>query len=141
MTTVDVLYHPWHMSMRKARELCYTGDSVTGKEAVELGWANRAFPVDDLADATESMAERIANIAPDMVQMSKRGLNRAYEVMGIRTALAVGADIQALSTFRDSAGEFGRIAQSKGLKAALDWRDGPFQDYGAGKTRPSAPKS
>ena len=87
------------------------------------------------------MGERIANIAPDMVMMSKRGLNRAYEVMGFRTALQVGADIQALSTFRKSAGEFGRIAQEKGLKAALDWRDGPFQDYGAAKKRPSTPKS
>ena len=141
MTTVDVLYHPWHMSMRKARELTYTGDSVTGAEAVELGWANRAFPVDDLAAETEAFAERIANIAPDMVQMSKRGINRAYEVMGIRTALAVGADIQALSTYRNSAGEFGAIAREKGLKAALDWRDGPFQDYGASKTRPSAPSA
>ena len=139
MTTVDVLYHPWHMSMRKARELCYTGDSVTGKEAAELGWANCALPVDQLAEETERMAERIANIPGDMVQMSKRGLNRAYEVMGIRTALAVGADIQALSTYRDSAGEFGRIAQEKGLKAALDWRDGPFADYGASKVRPTAP--
>ena len=88
MTTVDILYHPWHMGMRKARELCYTGDSVTGLEAVELGWANRAFPVEQLAEETEKMGERIANIAPDMVQMSKRGLNRAYEVMGFRTALA-----------------------------------------------------
>ena len=86
------------------------------------------------------MGERIANIAPDMVMMSKRGLNRAYEVMGFRTALQVGADIQALSTFRKSAGEFGRIAQEKGLKAALDWRDGPFQDYGAAQGSDPPPR-
>jgi len=139
MTTVDILYHPWHMGMRKARELLYTGDSVTGLEAVELGWANKAYPVDQLAEETEKMGERIANIAPDMIQMSKRGLNRAYEVMGFRTALQVGADIQALSTYRPSAGDFGRIAREKGLKAALDWRDGPFQDYGAAKSRPASP--
>ena len=113
---------------------------MTGAEAVELGWANRCFAVDELGAATEAFAERIANIEPDMVQMSKRGINRAYEVMGIRTALAVGADIQALSTYRGSAGNFGVIAREKGLKAALNWRDGPFQDYGAAKTRPSAPK-
>ncbi len=39
MTTVDVLFHPWHMPQKKARELLYTGDSLTGKEAVEVGWA------------------------------------------------------------------------------------------------------
>src|SRR5687768_163328 len=89
MTSVDLVYHPWHMPMRKARELLYTGDSITGKEAVEIGWANRAYPLEQLTEETERFAERIANIESDMLAMSKRGINRAYEVMGIRTALAV----------------------------------------------------
>jgi enoyl-CoA hydratase len=131
MTSVDIIYHPWHMHQRKVRELLYTGDSVTGKEAVELGWANRAYPVDQLAEATEAFAERIANIDSALLQMTKRQINRAYEIMGIRTALAVGGDIQELSRVRPGGGEFGRIAREKGLKAALDWRDGPFGDYGS----------
>ncbi|GBD24298.1 Putative enoyl-CoA hydratase EchA13 [bacterium HR29] len=131
MTSVDILYHPWHMHQRKVRELLYTGDSVTGKEAVELGWANRAYPIDQLAEATEAFAERIANIDSALLQMTKRQINRAYEIMGIRTALAVGGDIQELSRVRPGGGEFGRIAREKGLKAALDWRDGPFGDYGS----------
>jgi hypothetical protein len=52
----------------------------------------------------------------------------------------VGADIQALSAVRPGGGEFGRIAREKGLKAALDWRDSPFGDYGtapADTPRPS----
>ncbi len=141
MTSVDILYHPWHMHQRKVRELLYTGDSVTGKEAVELGWANRAYPIDQLAEATEAFAERIANIDSALLQMTKRQINRAYEIMGIRTALAVGADIQELSRVRPGGGEFGRIAREKGLKAALDWRDGPFGDYGsapADAPRPAA---
>jgi enoyl-CoA hydratase len=136
MTSADLVYHPWHMSMRKARELLYTGDSVTGKEAVQLGWANRAYPAERLSKETERFAERIANIESDLLAMNKRGVNRAYEVMGIRTALASGADIQALSTFRPSGQEFGKIAREKGLKAALEWRDGPFADY---RTDPNKP--
>jgi enoyl-CoA hydratase len=60
MTPVDIIYHPWHMHQKKVRELLYTGDSVTGTEAVEIGWANRAVPIDKLAAATEAFAERIA---------------------------------------------------------------------------------
>lgn len=131
MSTPDLVYHPWHMPMRKARELLYTGDSVTGKEAVEIGWANRAYPADRLAEETERFARRIANIESDMLLMLKRAVNRAYEIMGFRAALQVGADIQALSTYRPSGGEFARISREQGLKAALDWRDGPFGDYGA----------
>ncbi len=130
MTSVDILYHPWQMHQKKVRELLYTGDSLTGLEAVEVGWANRAVPVDKLCETTEKFAERIANIDGPMLTMTKRQVNRTYEIMGIRTALAAGADIQALSAVRPGGGEFGKIAREKGLKAALDWRDGPFNDYG-----------
>ena len=130
MTSVDILYHPWQMHQKKVRELLYTGDSLTGLEAVEVGWANKAVPVDKLCETTEKFAERIANIDGPMLTMTKRQVNRTYEIMGIRTALAAGADIQALSAVRPGGGEFGKIAREKGLKAALDWRDGPFNDYG-----------
>ena len=130
MTSVDILYHPWQMHQKKVRELLYTGDSLTGLEAVEVGWANKAVPVDKLCETTEKFAERIANIDGPMLTMTKRQVNRTYEIMGIRTALAAGADIQALSAVRPGGGEFGKIAREKGLKAALDWRDGPLNDYG-----------
>lgn len=138
MTPVDIIYHPWHMHQRKVRELLYTGDSVTGKEAVELGWANRAVPIEQLCEVTEAFAERIANVDGPMLQMTKRQINRVYEIMGIRTSLAVGGDIQELGRVRPGGEQFGRIAREKGLKAALDWRDGPFEDYGSAP--PSAAK-
>jgi enoyl-CoA hydratase len=138
MTPVDIIYHPWHMHQRKVRELLYTGDSVTGKEAVAIGWANRAYPVDQLAEKTEAFAERIANIDSAMLQMTKRQVNRVYEVMGFRTSLQVGGDLQELGRTRPGGGDFGKIAREKGLKAALDWRDGPFADYGS--TPPDAPR-
>ena len=42
----DMHFHPWFLGMRKAMEMMLTGDSITGVEAVELGWANAAFPAD-----------------------------------------------------------------------------------------------
>jgi enoyl-CoA hydratase len=140
MTPVDIIYHPWNMHMKKARELLYTGNSVTGKEAAEIGWANYAFPIDQLAEKTEAFAERIALVDSPMLQMSKRQVNRVYEIMGFRTSLQVGGDIQELGRVRPGGEMFGTVAREKGLKAALDWRDGPFQDYGsapAGSPKPS----
>jgi enoyl-CoA hydratase len=140
MTPVDIIYHPWHMHQKKARELLYTGNSVTGKEAVEIGWANYAYPVDQLQAKTEAFAERIANIDGPMLQMTKRQINRVYEIMGFRTSLQVGGDLQELGRARPGGEMFGKIAREKGLKAALDWRDSPFNDYGsapASATKPS----
>jgi enoyl-CoA hydratase len=101
---------------------------MTGEEAERWGWANRAVAQDELAEATTAFAERLALIDREMLMYSKRGINRAYEIMGIRTALEVGTDIQALSSARPLGGVFAAISRKHGLKEALEWRDGPFGD-------------
>jgi enoyl-CoA hydratase len=128
MTTPDMMWMPWLLPMSKAREFAYLGDSMSGAEAAQWGWATRAVPQEDLAATVEWYGKRLALIDRDMLFYSKRAVNRAYEVMGIRTAIEVGADIQALSAVRPTGGMFGKISRNYGLKEALDWRDGPFGD-------------
>ncbi|MCY3839598.1 MAG: hypothetical protein OXH09_13275, partial [Gammaproteobacteria bacterium] len=65
----------------------------------------------------------------EMLMYSKRAVNRQYETMGIRDGLHSGTEIQALSSARDAASEWGRRVREDGLKAALEWRDGPFRDF------------
>ncbi len=132
MTTMDMMWAPWHLPMAKAREMAYLGDTMTGEEAARWGWANRAVPAGELDETVEWFAGRLAQIDHEMLTFSKRSVNRAYEIMGIKTALDAGADIQALSAMRPMGGVFGRISQKYGLKEALEWRDGPFGD---GRTR------
>ncbi len=48
MSPPDNQYHAWLMGMRPAMELMLTGDSISGIEAVRLGFANRAFPAERL---------------------------------------------------------------------------------------------
>ncbi|MSQ32808.1 MAG: enoyl-CoA hydratase [Dehalococcoidia bacterium] len=130
MTTMDNMWAPWHLPMAKARELAYLGDPITGKEMAHWGWANRAVPGEQLQATVDEFAHRLSLIDQQMLIYSKRSVNRAYEVMGIRTALYAGADIQALSSIRPQGGVFNAISAERGLKAALQWRDGPFADYG-----------
>ena len=131
LTTPDTMYFPWKMPMSWAKYLMFTGKALSGSEAVEIGWATKAFPADALEAETLKEARAIATISPDMLAASKKAVNRAYEIMGIRTALEVGVDWQGLSTFRNTAGVFGEISRAEGLRAALQWRDGPFEDYSA----------
>ena len=98
MTTMDGMWAPWHLPMAKAREFAYFGDTMTGEEAERWGWANRAVPADQLEETTGHFAERLALVDREMLLYSKRSVNRAYEIMGIRTAMEVGTDIQALSS-------------------------------------------
>ncbi|MDZ7726760.1 MAG: enoyl-CoA hydratase-related protein [Dehalococcoidia bacterium] len=131
MTTPDTLYFPWKMTMAQAKYLQITGNSVTGKEAADMGWVAKSFPADELEEQTMSELRAIASISPDLLSANKQSVNQAYEIMGFKTALANGWSWHALSSrMRPGAGDFNKISSQDGLKAALEWRDGPFRKEG-----------
>jgi len=124
----DMHFHAWLMGMRAAMEMMLTGDSISGAEAVELGWANRAFPAEKLDDEVLKVAERITLVPADMVQLNKRVVHRGMEVMGLRTAIRAGTELCALGTKQETMYKF--IAEMReGLTTALQHRDEPFGDY------------
>ena len=75
------------------------------------------------------MAERIAQLPPDLVQLNKRLVHRQMEMMGMRTALRVGTELCALGTHQKSMHEFIKRVREGGLTSALQERDQPFGDY------------
>src|SRR5262249_49036738 len=64
-------YHAWLMGLRPAMEQMLTGDAMDGHEAVRTGFANRAFPTEALEAAVLAMAERIAQVDPELAQLNK----------------------------------------------------------------------
>lgn len=124
----DMHFHAWLCGMRAAMEMMLTGDSISGTEAAELGWANRAYPVEELEDEVVRMAQRIALVPPDMVQLNKRVVHRGMEVMGLRTAIRTGTELCALGTKQETMHAFVNEMRA-GLTQALQHRDEPFGDY------------
>ncbi len=94
----DFQYHPWLVGMRSAMELLLTGDAVDGEEAVRIGLANRAFPADDLDAEVLAVAERVAGVPTELLQINKRSVHRAMEIMGIRTGVRAGSELQAIAS-------------------------------------------
>jgi enoyl-CoA hydratase len=135
----DMHFHAWMVGMRTAMEMMVTGDSLTGVEAVEKGWANRAFPAAELEEQVLAIAARIAKMPPDIVQLNKRVVHRGMEIMGLRTAIRAGTELCALGTHQRSMHDFVRNMTEKGLTAALDERDGAFGDYRTAEAQPSQP--
>ena len=128
----NIQYAPWLIGITKAKEIYFTGDSMDGQEAWRVGWATRVYTRAQLEEETERFAQRIALIETDLMMMTKRGINRQFEMMGFRTGLeSWNVDFATVSGFRKSNGEFRRIIEEKGLKAALDWRDSKFGDLRA----------
>jgi enoyl-CoA hydratase len=125
----DMHFHAWLMGMRMGMEMMLTGDSVSGKEAAELGWATRSYPPEELEAKVIEMAERIAQMPCDLVQLNKRLVHRQMEIMGMRTALRAGTELCALGTHQKSMHEFLKQIRKGGLTEALSKRDEPFGDY------------
>jgi enoyl-CoA hydratase len=128
MSPPDNQFHAWLCGLRPAMEMMLTGDAIDGKQAVEVGFANRAFPLANLDAEVLAIAERIAKIAPEVQQMNKRSVHRAMEIMGLRAAIRAGTEIQALAlTTAASRETFGKFRE--GVKEGLNARDTAFKDY------------
>jgi enoyl-CoA hydratase len=125
----DMHFHPWLLGMRKAMEMMLTGDSVSGVEAVERGWANAAYPAAELDARVLEVAERIAKVPVELLQLNKRVVHRQMDVMGLRAGIRAGTELCALGTHTKTMHEFIGAAREKGLTAALQERDEPFGDY------------
>ena len=119
------------------KRLMLTGDSITGTEAAQLGFAMKAVPADMLEAEVEGLADRMALIDPDILAANKRAINLGMELMGARTMqrLAVENDVRGHQAA--SAHAFVKRVGEAGLKQALSERDTPFGD---GRARVNGPE-
>ena len=124
-------FHAWLLGMRKGMEMMLTGDSIDGIEAEKRGWATRAFPAEELEAKTLEMAQRIASLPPDIVQLNKRAVHRQMDAMGFRAGIRQGTEICTLAIHQKSFQEFiTQTGPGQGkLTAALQKRDEKFGDY------------
>jgi len=120
----DMQFHPWLVGMRPAMEQLLTGDSVPGEEAARIGFANRAYPAEELEARVLAVAERVARIPPELQQINKRAVHRAMEVMGARAAMRAGSELQALATHQPSVRALLENLASNMKKAFGDVKDG-----------------
>ena len=135
-TSRTAAFWPVIIGMRKSKELLYTGDSISGREAEAMGMVNRAVPADQLDDTVIRMAERIANQASDSLALQKRSVNTYFESV-VYPAIHSATDTDAMYQYTDQ----GALWQEKvresmqegggGIKAAFEWRDAPYRDYRA----------
>lgn len=121
-------FWPLILGMRKTKELMYTGDQLSGKEAAEIGMINRSVPSEDLEKEVTRMAERIGNQSADALAIQKEALNRWWQTMGIDGAVKAAADYDCMYQFTEQARLLNQKIKELGLKAAFEWRDKPYRD-------------
>ena len=119
------------------KRLMLTGDTITGAEAAEIGFAMKSVPADMLEAEVEGLAARLCHIDPDILGANKRAVNLGLELMGARTLQRLAAENDARGHQAASARAFVKRASEAGLKTALQERDAPFGD---GRARVKGPE-
>ncbi len=106
-----------------------TGNSIDGKTAERIGLVWKAVPRDMLEEEVNRLAETLAKIPYGLLAALKRIVNIAVDMMGRNLVQQLACEGDAIAHLDPAVKEFGEIAAEKGLKGALDWRDGKFSDY------------
>lgn len=117
----EVLIHPWVMGARKAKEMLFTGDRISAREAHAMGMVNRVVSDAELGEATLALARQIAKAPPFGLRLIKRSINRTLDAQGLRTALAAHFDTHQLSHLSDGF----LTARDRGLSAAIQKNSAP----------------
>ena len=84
---VEYFAHPWVMNPRAAKEFLYTGDRFGADRAQALGMVNHVVPRAELEEATFAIAERIAQMPQLGLALTKKAVNQAEDLMGMRSGM------------------------------------------------------
>lgn len=121
---------PWLASPKHAKRIILSGqDNVPAALAMQMGLVSEVVPQGQHLGQALKVARNIAKMDPDLVQQTKKAMQRAYDIQGIEAALAAALDIDHSIESHGSPDKvkFMDIARAEGLKAALAWRAARFE--------------
>lgn len=124
------LLMPFLLGQKATNELLFTGDIIDAERAATLGMINRVVPKADLETTVDILARKIALTPLSILRYTKRAITRAYDAMGLTSAVESNLDVAAVlnSAETPERAEFTELVATRGLGAALAWRD---ERYGA----------
>jgi len=115
---------------QRAKRLLFTGDSLSGREAVEWGLAIEAPAADRLDERTEVLLTRIARMPINQLMMMKLLVNQTLYSQGLHTTQVLGAVFDGITRHTREGYAFQRHAAEAGFREAVRERDEPFGDLG-----------
>ncbi len=126
-----------------ANRWALTGDHFDAQEAYRIGMINEVVPHDELMPRARALAERIALVPEPSIRLNKAIAMKGIQAAGLHSALLLEGALGALvhSSHNEEREKLFEAQRSKGLKAYLELRDGPFHPEPMGpKSKPRAKK-
>jgi len=120
----------YRLGPQRAKRLLFTGDSLSGAEALEWGLAIEAPEPAELDARTEALVARIALVPVNQLRMMKLLVNQSFEAQGLGAAQVLGTLLDGIARHTKEGYAFQALAISEGFREAVRQRDEPFGDPG-----------
>ena len=121
----------YRLGPQRAKRLLFTGDSLSGTEALEWGLAVEAPPPERLEERTEALVERIARMPVNQLRMMKLLVNQSLHAQGLHATQLIGTVFDGITRHTEEGYAFQRRAAEAGFRTAVRERDEPFGDAGS----------
>jgi len=122
----------WAMriGIEKAKRLLFTGDCLSGKEAVEWGLAVESAPAEHLDARFETLLDRIARVPVNQLVMMKLLVNQTVMAAAVGATQILGTVFDGIARHTREGYAFQQRAAEAGFRQAVRERDDPFGDAG-----------
>ncbi len=114
----------------RAKRLLFTGDCLSGREAVEWGLAVESAPPERLDERFENLLGRIARLPVNQLIMMKLLVNQTLLCAGLPAVQVLGTVFDGIARHTREGYAFQRRAAQAGFREAVRERDEPFGDFG-----------
>ncbi|MCA1574691.1 MAG: crotonase/enoyl-CoA hydratase family protein [Acidobacteria bacterium] len=121
----------YRVGVEKAKRLLFTGDCLSGKQALEWGLATEAPTAENLDERFERLLERVARLPINQLVMMKLLINQTMLAQGLNTAQVLATMFDGIARHTEEGYAFQKQAAEVGFKQAVKERDEPFADGGA----------
>ncbi len=122
----------YRMGLEQAKRYLLTGDEIPAPEAARIGLILEAVPDEELEEHAAALAQRMARLPLNQLQMLKLLCNQTAESMGMASSRTLGTLFDGIARHTQEGLDFVTRSEEIGFRDAVRERDDPFGDYGSG---------
>ncbi len=116
----------YRLGPQRAKRLLFTGDCLSGAEALEWGLAIEAPSTSELDARAAALVDRIARMPLNQLQMMKLLVNQSLYAQGLPTSQVLGTVFDGIARHTPEGYAFQAQAAREGFRSAVKSRDEPF---------------
>jgi enoyl-CoA hydratase len=113
----------YRLGAERAKRMLFTGDLITGKEALAMGLVLESVPEAELNDRVVALATRISAVPKNQLMMMKLVVNQSVESMGLAQTQMFASLFDGIARHSPEGVWFKQRAEEKGFKEAVRERD------------------